>query len=118
MPAKFFPTHGHLLLCQNDNCRARGSALLYQALWKRLEQEGLAYYKKGGAVRLTHSGCLGACGFGPVLCVYRRRADQSLEEGWYGAVDFPLAARIAQAVQEQTELPAEGRYGPDELGNR
>ncbi|MFC3860430.1 ferredoxin [Deinococcus antarcticus] len=112
MPAKFFPTNGHLLVCQNGTCQRLGSPLLFQALWQHLERENLAYYKAGGTVRLTQSGCLGACGYGPTLCVYRQRGGQ-LEEAWYGAVDFPLAARIARAVQDESDLPTEHRYGPE-----
>ena len=113
MPPKFFPTNGHILVCQNSSCQNRGSALLYKALWNHLEREGLAYYKGGGTVRLTESGCLGACSYGPTLCVYRQTA-QGLEEGWYAAADFAVAKAVAQAVQDGTELPAAHRYGPEE----
>jgi hypothetical protein len=71
MSARYFPTSGHLLLCQHQNCRARGADLLMLALTRALEQEKLLYYKAGGSVRLTGSGCLGACGYGPVLACYR-----------------------------------------------
>ncbi|MFT2721831.1 (2Fe-2S) ferredoxin domain-containing protein [Deinococcus sp. A31D244] len=113
MSAKYFRTNGHLLVCQGPNCQARGSALLHKALWNHLERESLAYYKRGGTLRLTESGCLGSCSFGPSLCVYRAAPGVGLEEAWYAAVDFPLAARIAQAVHEQGPLPAEHQYGPE-----
>ncbi|SEJ88202.1 (2Fe-2S) ferredoxin [Deinococcus reticulitermitis] len=108
---KYFKTAGHLLLCQGASCQARGSALLHRALWNGLERDSLAYYKRGGSLRLTGSGCLGACSYGPALCVYRERAGH-LEEGWYAAVDFPLARRVALAVYAGEALPEEGRYGP------
>lgn len=108
---KYFKTAGHLLLCQGQSCQARGAALLHRALWNALERDSLAYYKRGGNLRLTESGCLGACSYGPTLCVYRERAGQ-LEEGWYAAVDFPLARRVALAAYEGAALPEEGRYGP------
>ena len=111
MPPKYYPTRGHLLVCQGNSCQARGSALLYQALWKHLEREALAYYKQGGSVRLTTSGCLGACSYGPTLCAYRH-GPEGLEEGWYAAMEFPLATRIAQAVHAGAPLPVEHRYGP------
>lgn len=114
MPPLYFKTSGHLLVCQGPNCQARGSALLHKALWNHLERQSLAYYKRGGSLRLTESGCLGSCSFGPSLCVYRQNSD-GLEEAWYAAVDFPLAARIAQAVHEGQELPAEHQYGPAEV---
>jgi len=108
---KHFPTRGHLLVCQNSNCKARGSALLYRALWNALEQDKLAYYKSGGSLRLTESGCLGACNFGPVMVCYRTR-DGVMEEGWYAAVDVPLARQVAQAMHDGADLPTERRYGP------
>ncbi|MVN85836.1 (2Fe-2S) ferredoxin domain-containing protein [Deinococcus sp. HMF7620] len=114
MAPKFFATRAHLLVCQGQSCQGRGSALLYKALWNHLERQSLAYYKKGGSLRLTESGCLGACSYGPTLCVYRPKpAGGGLEEAWYAAVDFPLATRIAGAAHEETPLPEEHRYGPE-----
>ena len=132
MPAKYFPTSGHLLLCQHQNCRARGADLLMLALARALEQEKLLYYKAGGSVRLTGSGCLGACGYGAVLACYRSvpasgdaersvpasgdagggPRSETLEQGWYEAVTLPLAVRIARAVHEGSALPDEQKYGP------
>ena len=99
------------MVCQNSNCLSRGSELLYRALWNALDERKLAYYKTGGSLRLSESGCLGACSFGPVMCVYRHRNGQ-LEEGWYAAADLPLALEVAQAVHDETELPDKHRYGP------
>lgn len=115
---KYFRTSGHLLRCRGSSCQQRNSVLLHKALWNALERDGLAYYKQGGSVRLTDSGCLGACKFGPTLCVYRER-DGQLEQAWYAGVDFPLARAVAQAVHEGGELPDQGRYGgsPDNAGN-
>ena len=117
MTPPYFRTSAHLLVCQHTNCRARGSDLLYRALWNALDRERLAYFKTGGSVRLTESGCLGACTSGPVMCVYRQRdaaADGSggLEEAWYAATTLPLALRVARAAHEGTDLPTDGRYGP------
>ncbi|WP_221089972.1 (2Fe-2S) ferredoxin domain-containing protein [Deinococcus aquaedulcis] len=115
MTPKFFSTRAHLLVCQGQSCQGRGSALLYRALWNHLERDALAYYKKGGSLRLTESGCLGACSYGPTLCVYRAQSGGggALEQAWYAAVDFPLARRIAQAAHDEAPLPAEHRYGPE-----
>ncbi|WP_425145852.1 (2Fe-2S) ferredoxin domain-containing protein [Deinococcus sp.] len=107
----YFRTSGHLLVCQHLNCRSRGSELLYKALWNALERERLAYFKTGGSLRLTESGCLGACSYGPVLCVYRQRAGV-LEEGWYAAADLPLALEVARAVHAGEDLPQDRKYGP------
>lgn len=113
MPARYFKTSGHLLLCQGESCLRRGADLLYLGLRRTLEGERLAYYRAGGTVRLTPSGCLGACGFGPTLACYRTRG-AVLEQAWYEAVDLPLALCVARAVQQQGELPDERRYGPQD----
>ena len=65
-------------------------------------------------MRLTQSGCLGACGSGPAVCAYRTRPEGGLEEGWYAAVDFPLALRLARTMHEGQPLPGEHRYGPEQ----
>lgn len=111
MPAKYFRTRGHLLLCGHANCRARGADLLHLALTKALEERRLMYYKTGGSVRLTTSGCLGACGYGPILACYRER-NGALEEAWYENVGFRLALGVAEAVQNEDDLPDEQKYGP------
>ena len=111
---RYFPTAGHLMVCQGQSCLARNSRLLYQALWQALDREYLAYYKPGGQVRLTESGCLGACSYGPTMCVYRTPSSGAgLEQGWYAGMDFPAALALARAVQVGAELPQAGRYGPD-----
>jgi (2Fe-2S) ferredoxin len=111
MTPPYFTTSGHLLVCQHTNCKSRGSDLLYRALWNALDRERLAYYKGGGSLRLTESGCLGACSSGPAMCVYRQ-GEQGLEEGWYASADLPLALKVAQAVHDGAELPADRKYGP------
>jgi (2Fe-2S) ferredoxin len=111
VPPPYFRTSAHLLVCQHANCKARGSDLLHRAVWNALDTSRLAYFKTGGSVRLTESGCLGACTSGPVMCVYRERAGQ-LEEAWYAAVDVPLAMKVARAAHEGTELPTDRKYGP------
>ncbi|WP_407569525.1 (2Fe-2S) ferredoxin domain-containing protein [Deinococcus altitudinis] len=128
MPPPHFKTSAHLLVCQHANCRARGSDLLYKAVWNALDTRRLAYYKTGGSVRLTESGCLGACSYGPVMCVYRQRTGSPggtgsserteplegphLEEAWYAAADFSLAMEVAQAAHDGAPLPEDRKYGP------
>ena len=105
-----------MLVCQHANCKARGSDLLYKAVWQALDTRKLAYYKTGGSVRLTESGCLGACTSGPIMCVYRQHTGPleraQLEEAWYAAADFSLAVKVAQAAHDGTELPEDRKYGP------
>ncbi len=108
---RFFPTRGHLLLCTGPTCTGLGARRLFAALWRRLEAEHLAYYKRGGSIRLTESGCLGACGFGPTLACYARRGDR-LEEAWYARADEARALAVARAVHEDRPLPEDDRYGP------
>ncbi len=106
---KFFVTNGHLLLCQASTCTRLGADVLYQALWAYLEREHLAYYKAGGSVRLTSSGCLGVCNYGPALLCYRQQGP-GLEQAWYAAADFLLLRQVAQAVQTGAALPRAHRY--------
>lgn len=111
MPPKFYTTAGHLLVCQGKSCQSRGSALLYKALWNHLEKKAMSYYKKGGNLRLSESSCLGACSYGPTLCVYRQQTPQlPLEQAWYAACDFGIASHIATAVHQGSELPHQNRY--------
>ena len=106
---KFFSTNGHLLLCQNTNCLQRGAGFLHQSLTSALEREHLMYYRAGGTLRYTPSGCLGACSSGPILACYREK-DGLLEQGWYYGVTLPLALEVARAVQEKGDLPLGGRF--------
>lgn len=110
MKPVYYRTRAHLLACTGPNCVARGARLVFRALWNGLERENLAYYARGGNLRLTESGCLGACHFGPTLACYRRLDDGHLDEAWYAAVDASLAMRIARALHAAEELPDERRY--------
>lgn len=104
----YFPTRGHLLLCTGPRCSRAGSQRLFREAEGQLERRRLAYYKEGGAVRLSEAGCLGACGHGPTLACYR--GSVQLEQAWYCAADLLLVMRVAQSVQDETPLPAERRY--------
>ncbi len=104
----YFPTRGHLFLCVGPRCERAGSARLFRHATDALERRRLAYYKEGGTVRLTEAGCLGACGHGPTLAVYR--GEGTLEQAWYAAADLPLVLEVAQAVQDQRPLPDARRY--------
>ncbi len=111
---KFFSTHGHLMLCQNTNCVQRGADHLHRVLTVALEREHLMYYKKGGTLRYTASGCLGACSSGPVLACYRQR-DGQLEQGWYYGATLPVALEVARAVHNERDLPLERRFDVEEV---
>jgi (2Fe-2S) ferredoxin len=105
----FFDTQAHLMVCVDEPCARQGSRQLYQALWRALETENLAYYKRGGNLRLTHSGCLGACNFGPTMACYFKR-EGKLEEAWYAGMTLPRALELARAVHAGSEPPEQGRF--------
>lgn len=111
MPSKpaFFTTQAHIQICTSSQCASRGAEHLFNAVWKGLEQEKLAYYTKGGNLRLTSSGCLGACQFGPtVACYYQKNGH--LEQAWYYGMDYPRTMQLARALHGGLELPEAGRF--------
>lgn len=109
MKPMFFETRAHLMICVDERCAAKGSRQLFQAVWRGLEAENLAYYKTGGNLRLTHSGCLGACAHGPAVTCYFKRAGK-LEEAWYAGMTYPRTLGLARALHAGTEPPSDGRY--------
>jgi (2Fe-2S) ferredoxin len=107
----FFATAAHILVCTGSHCAGRGSGALFGALWQGLEQEKLAYYKSGGNLRLTQSGCLGACQDGPTVACYFRRAG-ALAEAWYSGMDYPDTMNLARALHRGDDLPQKKLFGP------
>lgn len=105
----FFPTRVHLLLCTGPTCARQGARDLFARTWIRLEEEKLAYYTKGGTVRLTETGCLGACTFGPNMTCYYT-ANGAMKEAWYSHLDEEHCVAIARALQAGTEPPDDRRY--------
>jgi (2Fe-2S) ferredoxin len=105
----FFKTTAHLMICTGPQCQAKGSSVLFQAVWHSLEREKLMYYAAGGHLRLTESGCLGACQFGPTVACYFKHQDH-LREAWYAGMDYPRTINLARALDAKLELPAAGRY--------
>lgn len=106
----FFETRAHLLVCTGPKCARRDARRLFDSLWQRLERERIAYYA-GGSVRLTESGCLGACSFGPNVCTYVKVESGSLEEAWYFEQTAESVLEIARSVQRGEPLPRARRYG-------
>jgi (2Fe-2S) ferredoxin len=105
----FFQTNAHLLICVDERCAARNSRVLFRHVWNALEAEGLAYYQSGGNLRLSHSGCLGACSFGPTVTCYFKR-DGVLREAWYHGMNMEHTLTLARALHRDQDLPREGRY--------
>ncbi len=109
MKPSFYPTRAHLLLCTGSSCRQRGAQELLAGLRVELESRFWAYYRAGGNLRLTASGCLGACSFGPTLAVYRPEGPEV--QAWYYAATLPLALRVAEAARSGQPWPQERRFG-------
>jgi (2Fe-2S) ferredoxin len=105
----FFKTNAHLMICTGPSCETKGSRLLFQAVWNSLERQELMYYTTGGNLRLTESGCLGACQFGPTVTCYFKH-ENHLREAWYAGMDYPRTVTLARALHENLEPPTEGRY--------
>ena len=94
-------------------CSRAGSPRLFREGTDQLERRRLAYYKDGGTVRLTESGCLGACSSGPTMACYRgvpKGAQGQLEQAWYCGADLPLLLRVAESIQTEAPLPEDRRY--------
>src|SRR6185295_9776508 len=96
----FFPTRAHLLVCTGPDCAERGARELYARCVAALERESLAYYKTGGSVRLTESGCLGACAHGPNAAAYydAGQRDGSLAQAWYAGMDETKLLTLARCL--------------------
>lgn len=109
MKPYFFATQAHLLICTDGRCAKEGAKILFQAVWNAFEAEKLAYYKTGGNLRLSESGCLGACQFGPTVACYFKRQER-LQEAWYYHQTLPSTLQLARALQAGLELPSENRF--------
>jgi (2Fe-2S) ferredoxin len=96
-------TSAHVLVCVDGRCAVRGSQELHRALWQAMEQERLAYYRTGGSVRMTSSGCLGACDHGPTVAVYANHADGTTTPTWYGSMTLPQTLDVVRALTTPTE---------------
>jgi (2Fe-2S) ferredoxin len=105
----FFKTKAHLMICTGSSCSEAGSKFLFRSVWQSLETEKLVYYKSGGNLRLTESGCLGSCQFAPSAACYFER-DGKLEQAWYAKLDHPQIVTIARALHGDQALPERNRY--------
>jgi (2Fe-2S) ferredoxin len=95
-------TTPHLLVCTGPNCAARGAGALFSNVWTALEREGLAYYKTGGSVRCTASGCLGACAEGPTVAAYPAQG----EPQWWVGMNLDATVALANELHRRaTESP-------------
>ena len=67
-PGSAQPGRHHVLVCQGEQCRRGGAAVLWRSL--RAEQQRLIDQGQGGRIHLTKTGCLGPCRYSPVLQIY------------------------------------------------
>ena len=98
------------MLCTGPKCTEAGSRSLFRSVWQSLETEKLVYYKSGGNLRLTESGCLGSCQFAPSAACYFKTDDGKLEQAWYAKLDHPQIMNIARALHGDQDLPSRNRY--------
>jgi (2Fe-2S) ferredoxin len=108
----FFPTRAHLLLCTGPRCSRRGSPRVFHDSWRELESRSLAYYKRGGSIRLSESGCLGCCAHGPTLAAYYDDGEGRLAQAWWVAMTAEQLLEIAKAIHDGRALPDRNRFGP------
>ena len=97
------------MICTGSSCVDAGSNFLFRAVWQSLETEKLVYYKSGGNLRLTESGCLGSCQFSPSAACYFKR-EGKLGQAWYAQLDHPQVMNIARALHGDQDLPSQNRY--------
>ncbi len=93
-------TSAHVLVCVDGRCAVRGSQELHRALWQAMEDERLAYYRSGGSVRMTSSGCLGACDHGPTVAVYATDSQGGITPKWYGSMTLPETLEVVRELNK------------------
>ena len=113
----FFSTRAHVLVCTGPRCAQRGARALFRDAWQEGEATGRAYYVEGGTVRLTESGCQGACDHGPnAIAYYGAPSGAGLAEAWFHGLDRARLLELVTALHEGRALPPKGRY--DRCGDR
>lgn len=107
----FFETRAHVLACTGPTCAQRGGRAVFEATWDAMETRGLAYYTTGGSVRLSETGCQGACSHGPNAIAYYGAPDgRGLAEAWYAGMTQERLLALVEALHAGRPLPTEGRY--------
>jgi (2Fe-2S) ferredoxin len=101
------PTCAHVLVCVDGRCAVRGSQELHRALWQAMDDERLAYYRTGGSVRMTSSGCLGACDDGPTVAIYASDTTGGIPPKWYGSMTL---AETLDVVRTLNSAQDQGGY--------
>jgi (2Fe-2S) ferredoxin len=74
---------------------------MFQEVWDALDREKLAYYRTGGSVRLTETGCLGACDLGPTIACYTANPqDARLDQQWRVNMTAEKIVELARSVHQ------------------
>jgi (2Fe-2S) ferredoxin len=79
---------------------------MFQAVWDALDQEKIAYYRTGGSIRLTETGCLGACDYGPTIACYTAKFDgpqnlePALKQTWRVNMTAEKIVELARAIHQ------------------
>ena len=109
----FFATRAHVLACTGPSCALRGGREVFEATWHAMERRRLAYYPGRGTVRLTETGCQGACQHGPNAIAYYSAPDgRGLAEAWYAGMTEAHLVDLVEALHGGRPLPGMGRYDP------
>jgi NADH:ubiquinone oxidoreductase subunit E len=106
-------TAAHLLVCVGPRCTGRGARPMFQEVWDALDQEKIAYYRTGGSIRLTETGCLGACDYGPTIACYTampnspaidqtldQTLEQTLEQTWRVNMTAEKIVELARGIHQ------------------
>lgn len=104
----FFRTKAHVLVCTGPSCARRGARPLFERAWSEMEKRRLAYYA-GGDVRLTESGCQGACNHGPNAIAYYG-AGGGIAEAWYHDLDEAELLEVVERLDRGEPPPDHKRY--------
>ncbi len=98
------PTSAHLLVCTGPTCASKGARGLFAGVWEALAEERIAYYCTGGSVRLTESGCLGACDYGPTVGAYLAEPDGQFAERFYVRMTLGATVDVARRAHRQRAM--------------
>jgi (2Fe-2S) ferredoxin len=101
------PTSAHLLVCTGASCATRGSQRLFNEVWAALSEQRIAYFCSGGSVRLTESGCLGACDYGPTVATYVAGPDGQFAERFYVRMTLDATVEVARRAHQPRATTAE-----------
>jgi (2Fe-2S) ferredoxin len=72
-----------------------------------LSEQRIAYFCSGGSVRLTESGCLGACDYGPTVGTYVASPDGQHVERFYVRMTSEATIDVARRAHQQRVAAAE-----------